>query len=80
MSVHVGVRESSPTRLESWGLRLEAGEVVGLAVYLNDFEGQRLLRRSAPRNDIGLCHCERSKAISAESQLQETIKSNEMKY
>jgi hypothetical protein len=34
-------------------------------VYLNDFEGQGLLRRSAPRNDIVLCHCERSEAISA---------------
>ena len=48
-------------------------------VYLNDFEGQRLLRRSAPRNDTAECHCERSEAISAESQLQETIKSYEMK-
>jgi hypothetical protein len=36
-----------------------------LVVYLNDFVGQRLLRHSAPRNDIPFCHCERSEAISA---------------
>jgi hypothetical protein len=31
----------------------------------NDFDGPRLLRRSASRNDSPLGHCERSEAISA---------------
>lgn len=36
-----------------------------VVVYLRDFAGQRLLRRFTPRNDILLCQCERSEAISA---------------
>jgi hypothetical protein len=41
-----------------------ANEVLLLLFHCNDFNGQRLLRRSAPRNDSPLGHCERSEAIS----------------
>jgi hypothetical protein len=42
--------------------------VLTLLVYRTNFEGQRLLRRSAPRNDKVGCRCERSEAISSENQ------------
>lgn len=42
-----------------------------LVVQRNDFDGQRLLRRSAPHDDISLCHCEPFDC--AQNKLREAI-------
>src|SRR5262245_24805012 len=51
-----------------------------LVVRHRDFDRQRLLRRVAPRNDRGGCHCERSEAISLSKRRSSPVKTFVVTY